>query len=546
MNRLAASLDRLNEGQRRAVMHGPEPLLVIAGAGTGKTTTLAHRVARLIDEGANPARILLLTFARRAAAEMLRRVDALLGRDGSGGATAARVWGGTFHAIGARLLRLHGAAIGVPPDFTVLDRADAEDLLDVVRTELGLGATDRSDSKRFPRKGTALAIYSRCVNARTPLEELLARQYPWCRDAAEDLKRLFRAFGDRKAEQAVLDYDDLLLWLHALLADPVAGEAVRARFDRVLVDEYQDTNRLQAEIVKLLRPGGDGLTVVGDDAQSIYSFRGATVRNILDFPREWPGGAVVKLEDNYRSTPQLVEATNRIIGCAPAGARFEKTLRSPRRDGPRPLLVTCFDEDEQTAFVVRTILEQREAGVALRRQAVLFRAAHHSTSLELELGRRNVPFHKYGGLKFLEAAHVKDVVGFLRLIENPRDLVAGTRTLQLLPGVGPKRARALMDAVAERSPASFEPWREGRPHSESWAGFVDLVRELSGPAPPELPAQLHRIRAFYAPLVERRFDDLDARLRDLEQLEQLAARYADRRQFLAEMALDPPSSTQDL
>ena len=437
----------LNQQQRAAVLHGDGPLLIIAGAGTGKTTTLANRVACQIAGGINPARILLLTFTRRAAAEMLRRADDALRRVAAGGGgsgvapaatqagrAGARVWGGTFHSTAARLLRLHGRDIGLEPSFTILDRADSEDLMGTVRVKLGLARLDR----RFPQKATCLDIYSHCVNTRRPLEQALRIAFPWCLEHAEDLAPLFSAYVDRKAESSVLDYDDLLLFWHGLLTDPAAGAAVRARFDRVLVDEYQDTNTLQAEILALLRPGGRGLTAVGDDAQSIYAFRGATVRNILDFPKNYQGASTVTLDQNYRSTRPILEVTNRVM--AHASERYEKDLWSGRDGGERPRLVTCTDEDEQTEFLVTRILDHREQGIALREQAVLFRASHHSLPLELELGRRNIPYHKYGGLKFMETAHVKDLVAFLRLAENPRDETAGMRVLQLLPGVGPRRA----------------------------------------------------------------------------------------------------------
>ena len=325
-------LEGLNCEQRQAVQHGDRPLLIVAGAGTGKTKTLVHRVAQQIQQGIAPGRILLLTFTRRAAAEMLRRVDGLLrqlhgnGRQHGGGSHIQAVWGGTFHATAARLLRLYAPAAGLEPAFTILDRSDSEDLLDVVRTELGLSKTDQ----RFPRKGTCLAIYSHCVNSQQPLEDVLAAQFPWCREQAADLKRLFAAYGERKEQGGILDYDDLLLFWRGLLADPQAGPQIRSRFDCVLVDEYQDTNRVQAEILKLLRPDGQGLTAVGDDAQSIYSFRAATVRNILDFPAEFPGATIVKLEQNYRSTQPILTATNQVIG--QAQRRFRKDLwSSPRR-----------------------------------------------------------------------------------------------------------------------------------------------------------------------------------------------------------------------
>lgn len=534
----------LNDQQRLAVTHGEGPLLVVAGAGTGKTATLAHRVAYKIATGVDPGRILLLTFTRRAAAEMLRRVDSLLRRLGTtsskNGAASAKVWGGTFHAIATRLLRLHGRNIGLDPAFTILDRGDAEDLMGVLRTELGLAKNDR----RFPLKGTCMDIYSRCMNARESVEEAVEIYFPWCRKEVEDLRRLFAAYVDRKARLAVLDYDDLLLFWHGLMTDPKTGRSVRARFDCVLVDEYQDTNRLQAEILAMLCPEGKNLTVVGDDAQAIYSFRAATVRNILDFPKQFPGTTIVTLERNYRSTQPILNAANLVI--AQAAEKHVKNLWTDRVHGAKPTLAPCEDEDTQTDFVVQTVLEHREAGIPLRRQAVLFRASHHSLALELELARRNIPYRKYGGLRFVETAHVKDLLAFLRLAENPRDLLAGTRVLMLLPGVGPKKARALM----ERLVSGFAAWAECRPPSPAsaglWPQLASLMARLGGPDPGDLASQIHEIRLFYAPLMERLYDNARARSLDLEQLEWLATRFSDRARFLAEMALDPPSYAEDL
>ena len=568
-------LAELNEPQRQAVLHGEEPLLIVAGAGTGKTATLAHRVAYKIATGTDPGRILLLTFTRRAAGEMLRRVDGILRRleaesrrsETQRTPPSGKVWGGTFHAIATRLLRLHGRSIGLEPSFTILDRGDAEDLMGVLRTELGLAKSDR----RFPLKGTCMDIYSRCVNAREPVDETVETHFPWCRDEIDDLRRLFAAFVDQKAAQSVLDYDDLLLFWHGLLTDERAARSIRSRFDCVLVDEYQDTNRLQAEVLQMLCPGGRNLTAVGDDAQAIYSFRAATVRNILDFPQQYPGTRIITLEQNYRSTQPLLDATNQVI--AEAAERHAKNLWSERVSGAKPRLVACEDEDEQTEFIIHEVLDHREAGLALRRQAVLFRASHHSLALELELARRNIPFHKYGGLRFVETAHVKDLMAFLRLAENPRDLMAGTRVLMLLPGVGPKKARALMDRLAAGDagapahdgaappeavpdgagaarPAGFAAWA-GHPApspaaATPWSDLVSLMTSLGSREPGDLASQIKRIRLFYAPLLERLYDNARARLMDLEQLEWMADRFPDRSRFLAEVALDPPTYTEDL
>lgn len=536
----------LNPQQRRAVQHDQEPLLIVAGAGTGKTATLVHRVAWLIANGTDPARILLLTFTRRASAEMIRRAEGVLRQLQREEAPHLRVpigrmWGGTFHAIATRLLRHFGKSIGLEPGFTIHDRSDSEDLLNVVRAELGLAKTDR----RFPKKGTCMDIYSRCINARQKLADVLATSYPWCAEWEAELGRLFDAYVDRKEATAALDYDDLLVYWNALLGDPQAGDALRKLFDCVLVDEYQDTNSLQAEIIFQLCPEGRGLTVVGDDAQSIYSFRAATVRNILDFPKQYPGATIVTLEQNYRSTSPILAATNAVI--RQASRRFEKDLWSTRAQGELPVLIICESETDQTEFVVRKVLEHREAGIDLRRQAVLFRASHHSILLEAELARRNVPFHKYGGLKFIETAHIKDLMAFLRLAENPRDVVSGIRLLGLLPGIGPGRARQLMDLLVEAGGdfAVWKNWKAPAAAESLWPKLVELMAGLAG-TKGDLPGQVHRARLFYDPLLDGLYDNPRPRSRDLEQLEQIATRYRDRQTMLADITLDPPASTQDL
>lgn len=570
MDALERVLAKLNPAQREAALHGQEPLLIIAGAGTGKTTTLAHRVATLIARGIDPSRILLLTFTRRAAAELIRRAEgivrelgtpALPGTEASGpaGGLVNRIWGGTFHAVASRLLRRYGKGIGLDPAFTIIDRSDAEDLLHVIRADLKLDSdsptaeTDavlapRMARQRFPLKGTCLAIYSRAVNTQWPIRKVLQEAFPWCLEHEDALKQLFAAYVDRKEQLGLLDYDDLLVFWQALVEDPVAGEPVRQRFDCILVDEYQDTNVVQAAILKGLSPAGQGLTVVGDDAQAIYSFRAATVRNILDFPEQFPGTVVIKLEQNYRSTTPILQATNAVI--AAAKERHHKELWSQREAGNRPQVVLCEDEDEQTRFVVENILQHRENGLKLNQQAVLFRAAHHSMQLEVELSRRNIPFHKFGGLKFVETAHIKDAVAFLRLVENPRDLVSGSRVLVLLPGIGQARARQLLQTLAEQQ-FDFRCWKSFTPPKAAqtdWPLFLALLIGLSEPEGQQLPVaeQFQRVCRLYVPLMERRYDDFRVRKKDLDQLTQIAHRYRDRTQFLTEMTLDPPSSTQDL
>ena len=539
-------LAALNSAQYDAVTHDDSPLLIVAGAGTGKTTTLAHRVAWHLANGIDPRRILLLTFTRRAAQEMTRRVDGILRRlrgDGTRLPGGEAVWGGTFHAMGTRLLRLHGASISLDPGFTILDRGDSEDLMGVVRSQLGLSRTDR----RFPQKSTCMDIYSRTVNSQRPLADVLRSSFPWCLEHADDLKRLCGEYVERKLDTGVLDYDDILLYWLGLLEDPAAGAEVRKRFDHVLVDEYQDTNALQARIVALLRPDGTGVTVVGDDAQSIYSFRAADIRNILDFPAMFPGTDVLPLEQNYRSTQPILEATNRVI--ALASERHEKNLWTARTGGEAPAIVTCNDEDEQTDFVIRRVLELRESDVLLKHQAVLFRATHHSLPLEMELQRRNIPYRKYGGLKFTETAHVKDLAAVLRLAENPRDLSAGLRVLTLLPGVGPTSAQRLMETLA-KSGCDFLAWADLRAPAPAakfaWASLVGLMIALTRPEPMDLPSQVHAVREVYAPLLERKYDNATARLRDLEQIERLASRFSDRLSMLADMALDPSAWAEEL
>jgi DNA helicase-2/ATP-dependent DNA helicase PcrA len=521
----------LNAQQREAVMHsGDEPLLVIAGAGTGKTTTVAHRIAQLVVAGADPRRMLLLTFSRRAAQEMIRRAQRVVALD--------LPWAGTFHAIGSRLLRIHGTSLGLDPSFTVLDRGDAADMLDLIRADRGLAKGDR----RFPKKDTCLSIYSRTVNARTQLEAVLADAYPWCREHAPALRELFAAYVEIKLERHVLDYDDLLLWWWHAMSSPEIAAQIRRRFDHLLVDEYQDTNALQAEIVVALAPSGRGVTAVGDDAQAIYSFRAATVHNILAFPTAFTTHArLVPLEDNYRSTPPIVCAANAVI--ERSSQRHAKELRSTRGGSERPILAIVDDEHAEVDYVVERVLAHREAGLQLRDQAVLVRAAHHADLLELELGRRRIPYVKYGGLKFLEAAHVKDLLAILRWAENPTDPIAGFRTAKLVPGVGPAFARRAVDVRRDGIPAlvALKPPAAAR---EVWQALCALVSELGDPKTP-WPGQLGRVRAFYEPLLVERYDGALARISDLAQLESLAGTYPTRASFLDDLVLDPPSATSD-
>ncbi len=546
----------LNTAQRSAVEHGERtprgvdaaPLLVIAGAGTGKTATLAHRVAWLVLAGVDPARILLLTFSRRAALEMHRRACGIVAaalRAPQGAAPEVRLpWSGTFHAIANRLLRGYAANLGLAPGFSVLDRGDAADLMDVARQDTGVARGHR----RFPRKQTCLDIYSRVVNAQAELDDVLQSRFPFCAEWSDRLRTLFRRYTELKQETDVLDYDDLLLcWVH-LMREPALAADVAGRFDHVLVDEYQDTNRLQGEIVRRLRPDGRGVTVVGDDAQSIYAFRAADVGNILDFPAQYdPPARVVTLEQNYRSRSPVLDTANVLIG---QGARqYPKRLWSARGTGEAPAYVCVEDEHAQTDYVVAQVLARREAGTLLRAQAVLFRNAHHGDALELELVRRNIPYVKYGGLKFLEAAHVKDLLALLRLAENPRDRIALYRVLQLLPGIGPASAERCyrhLSASDWRLTAlsGFTPPPAAR---EDYATLCALLARLDvADTQAAWHPQVGLARAWYQPQLERLYDGALARAGDLDQLEQAASRYPSRERFLSELVLDPPQATGDL
>ena len=545
----ASYLDTLNAEQRRAVEHGVDanshvgrPLLVIAGAGSGKTNTLAHRVAHLIVHGADPRRVLLMTFSRRAAGEMAQRVERIARKvlgDKASIMTDALNWAGTFHGIGARLLREYAGQIGVDPAFTIHDREDSTDLMNLVRHDLGLSKTEN----RFPAKGTCLAIYSRCVNAETTIAQAVGQSFPWCSGWVEQLTGLFAAYVEAKQKQNVLDYDDLLLYWAQMMSDrDIAGD-IGDRFDHVLVDEYQDTNRLQSSILLALKPGGRGLTVVGDDAQSIYSFRAATVRNILDFPDEFaPRAEIITLDRNYRSTQPILSAANGVIELS--RERFTKNLWTDRASSAKPKLVAVRDEADQARYIVEQVLANREEGALLKQQAVLFRTSSHSGPLEIELTRRNIPFVKFGGLKFLDAAHVKDMLALLRFSENPRDRVAGFRILHLLPGVGPASAQRVLDQMADAAdPIGMlcvlpTPPRAG----ENWKTFVRTIGELRYS---EWPADIERARLWYEPHLDRIHEDAETRRADLIQLEQIASGYPSRERFLTELTLDPPDATSD-
>jgi len=536
----------LNSEQQAAVRHPPEagPLLVIAGAGTGKTLTLASRAAWLIQQGLAPNRLLLITFSRRAAADMARRAGALLHASlGLPRSTPPPVlaWCGTFHSVAARLLREEATRIGLAPDFTVLDRADSQDLMALARQSLGLadsGADAAPGRPRFPMAATCLAIHSRCVNTRMPLAEVLRTHYPWCASAQDSLERLFAAFAHSKLAQQSLDFDDLLLAWSNMSQVPALAQRIAARFDHVLVDELQDVNRLQVELVQSLRPEGRGLTAVGDDAQSIYGFRGADVRHILDLHQRFAQPVYrVTLERNYRSSQPILDASNAVI--ALAAEAFPKRLWSPRTAALRPRLCVVADDAAQARGVTDEVLAQRESGLALRRQAVLFRANHHSLALELELARRQVPFIKYGGLRFMEAAHIKDVLAVLRWAGNPQSRLSALRAARLVPGMGPASVKRLLD-----HPGPLDTFRPPTTAAAPWQALCMLMAQLRGPDA-RWPGDLQAVVDWYAPHLQRLHADARVRLSDLEQLARLAPGYGSRQNFLVELTLDPPEATSD-
>jgi DNA helicase-2/ATP-dependent DNA helicase PcrA len=464
------------------------------------------------------------------------------------GSASLQVQGGTFHGTAHRLLRRFGPAAGLPADFTILDQGDAADLMGLSRAALGYADTQNAprSAPRFPRAETLLTIYSRHINTDKPIVDLVGEQWPHFLAWVGDIELLFGDYVRRKAERNLLDYDDLLLsWALLLEQAPSIATSIRALYDHVLVDEYQDTNPLQSRILRALCTNGC-ITVVGDDAQSIYAFRGATIRNILDFPQQFPGTHIVTLERNYRSLPGILDTTNALI--SRSRERFSKQLWTERSGGEPPWLVTVRDEHEQTRFVVDRILELHDEGIPLREMAVLFRAGYLSADLEIELSNRRIPYEKWGGLKFLEAAHIKDMLAFLRVLENPRDEVSWYRLLRLIPGVGDATARAAVELLTQHewSPMAIGAVRapaRARPGLQALAALLDGMRRVNVQAPAEA---IRLVRQLYDPILKSTYDDAPPRLADLDQLEVIAAGYADRSSFLAALALEPPANTQDL
>jgi DNA helicase-2/ATP-dependent DNA helicase PcrA len=544
MNVLAAPpaqrwLRELNPQQQAAVRHPGGPLLVLAGAGTGKTATLCARVAWLVSAGVPPERILLLTFSRRAAREMLQRTRTMVSMPAGG----RGVLGGTFHSVAHHLLRQHSTALGLPSGFGLLDASDAADVLDLLREEHG-HAQRRS---RFPKKATLLEIYSRTVNSQRRLSELVAEVFPWCEGHTEAIGALFKAYTARKKALGVIDLDDLLLYWRALSADEVIGQKLANRFDHVLIDEYQDVNGLQVEIVRNLRRQCRELTAVGDDLQAIYGWRGASVDHILSFALHFPDATVVTLERNYRSAQPTLDAANALA--VQAARAFPKRLQAEREGGIAPELVFCRDEYAQASEVCDRVLRRREEGIELREQAVLMRTSHDSALLELELARRQIPFVKYGGLRYLDAAHVKDLIALFRLADNLRDELAWFRMLQLLEGVGPATARKALDALMADDGEVLAAWPQARDRlpavARPQADLIVAALRGSDEASAGAGARAEQLCEALTPLITARYPDGVARLTDLEQLVAATRDSSDLRQFVSELVIDPPLSSSD-
>jgi DNA helicase-2/ATP-dependent DNA helicase PcrA len=526
-------LDELNEQQQWAVTHQGGPLLVLAGAGTGKTRTLVARAAWLRDrQGVQASRILLLTFTRRAASEMLARAA------GGAGGAAERICGGTFHAIAHKIIRQHAESFSLPPQFTIIDPGDVTDILDALRPDHGLADT----GQRAPRAAACQEIYTRCVNTGRPVSEVVTASFPWCVPFTGQLAGLFRAYTARKRARHLLDFDDLLLLWQAALADPVAGPVLRGMFDAVLVDEYQDVNAVQASIVRLLQPDGKHLTCVGDDAQAIYGFRGSDPAHLRQLAADYPGLDIVRLDRNYRSRQPILNLANVIRPSAPG---LGLVLTGDRGAGTPPLLVRCHDEATQAREICARILDAHEDGTALRDQAVLVRAAHHSDLLEIELSARKIPYVKFGGLKFTDTAHVKDFMATARILGNPADDLAWFRLLRLHEGIGPVHARRILDALA---PSPAEGWQaalEIAP-ARSRAALGATLDRLADAAGDPFAAQVATILVILDPLIRARYPDAAARITDLQRLADAAATQPSLHDALADLTLDPPSSASDL
>jgi DNA helicase-2/ATP-dependent DNA helicase PcrA len=517
----------LNPAQLEAVRSVDGPYLVIAGAGSGKTRTLVYRVAHLVEKGIKPEEILLLTFTRKAAEEMLRRASQLLDD------RCSKVAGGTFHSFANSVLRKYAGLLGLSNNYSIMDQSDAEDTVNLVRTQLGFSKSE----KRFPRKSTLLEVISRSVNRSEELGVVLYDEYPQFMEWEEEIKKIRDAYRQYKRAKSLLDYDDLLVYLKELLTKhPEVREALSRKFKYIMVDEYQDTNKLQAYVVCLLASAHKNIMVVGDDAQSIYSFRGADFKNIIDFPKIFKDARVITLEENYRSTQPILTLTNEIIRSAKE--KFEKNLYTKKRGDAIPVFVDARDEHAQSKYIADKVLELREEGVELGDIAVLFRSGWHSNDLEVELTNRNIPFVKYGGQKFVEAAHIKDVMAHARITHNPLDGVSWYRVLLLMRGIGQKTAERIIEEIIGKK-KGLTLKEETLSKTEDLQSLFKLLREIDGAR--QTPVELmHAFIKYYQPLLKAKYDDFNKRLNDLDSLERIAARYSSLEQFLVDMALEPP------
>ena len=536
--------EELNSEQLEVVMAGDGPLLVIAGAGSGKTRTLTYRVSRLIEDGIDPSDILLLTFTNKAAREMLSRVEELVTID------TRRIWGGTFHSVGNRLLRQCAETIGYRPNFSILDDEDAKEMMEGSISSLGIKTLER----RFPKGDVLLDIYSYLINTRTPLELHLEENYPHFAVYREEIIQVFRRYKERKHDANAMDFDDLLVnWKLVLEEHPAIGEPLKRRFRYILVDEYQDTNKLQAEVVDAMASVRRNVMVVGDDAQSIYSFRGASFENIITFPIRFPEAVIYKLETNYRSTPQILQLANSAI--AHNKFQFQKELHAVRGGGPEPAVVGVDDVFEQAAFVAQRILELRDEGESLKDIAVLYRSHYQSLELQMELARRNIPYEIRSGVRFFEQAHIKDVIAYLKIVTNPRDELSWKRVLKLYPKVGEKTAAEVWTRIAAtRDPLDSFLAAEGggAPLSRGASGSLQSLRKvlrlISSESMKRNPAETIGmiVDQGYADYARAKFANAQARLDDLEQLSQYALRYEDVNTFLEEVALANPIAGEDV
>lgn len=527
--------EALNPAQYEAVTTLEGPLLVIAGAGSGKTRTLTYRVARLVEEGIPPSAILLLTFTRKAAQEMLRRAAMLLDR------RCERVAGGTFHSFANLTLRRYAGKLGFESGFNILDRSDSEDVINLVRTTMRLNLRGR----RFPRKTTIATIFSRAVNKGISIEAVILGDYPHFLSDAEDLLQLHQAYQAYKRKNNLMDYDDLLTYLRALLEENAdVQETLSETYHHILVDEYQDTNKIQADIVRFMAATRENVMVVGDDSQSIYAFRGANFHNIMDFPTMFSGTKVIKLEENYRSTQPILDVANVIID--QAHEKYTKVLRTRRKGGSLPALVITQDERTQSKFVRQKVLELREEGIPLSEMAVLFRSSYHTFDLEIELNQGNIPFVKVGGFKFMETAHIKDLLAHLKILTNPLDPVSWQRVLLLVEGIGPKAAEETFRCVAT-SGMGIRGLVNVEPKPRYAQAFERLRKELEGLDQHRLPlAEVGaRLLGYYEPLLVKKYDDYPKRFKELEHLLTIMERYRSAEHFLADMALEPPNARVD-